>query len=1089
MPTSRFALLLIVFAGLVPTSPGVAAQAPETRFQPMGQSRTFQAEVITEVLQDRAGFLWIGTREGLYLHDGQRFRKFEYDLQNPAAISSNAIRAIHEDSRERLWIATISGGLNLLDRADWSFRNWRHGAPESGGPSHDGVFALADADDGRLWVGTQAGLDRFDPDSGRFERKPLGKGGEFVMSLHRDRKGRLWVGTLGHGLFRQQGEGFVAVVRGEHGADAPKDVFSIAEDAAGRVWVGARDGLYYVDPASGRLRAPSLAPAALADALLNVTELKRAPDGALWAGTFGVGLYRVDVAQGRIEAVPLGVAGSGGQHVDQGAIAFDRDGSLIVGTFGGGLLKTALDTLAVSTWGERRDDAPGLSTSDVYVLRPDGADGLWIGSFGGGVDHLSVASGVITPLALPVDKDLADRIGGVLDLLRSDDGMLWVATSQGMYRYRPSSDEFRHYPARDNVAGDRNPGYVYALLQDRAGRIWAGSGGAGLYRYRPQQDDFLVYRPVAGDPHSLSDDFVTALMEDRRGRLWVGTRSGGANLCLVGGERLDCEQLASGNDARSLSHYHVSAFLEAPDGSIWIGTTGGGLDRATLDAQGRIASVRRWSRADGLVDDNVVALAYAPDGALWISTRGGLSRLDKDLRGFENFTAGNGLPPGVFNPKAVAWLDGRLYWGSTRGVMAFDPLQRPQRRPPPQTLVTAISGLPPASRPDVPTWKLRQLEVPWRHPFSLELAVLGYDGGVNEYEYRLGASEPWIGLGDRGQLTLHALSPGRYELQVRGRRAGSAWTSAPSLQLHIVPPWWRQPWMLAAAIALLFALLLGGFLWRMRGLQRRNRELQRIQAQREQALEAARQSRDQLQEAFASLRRLTMRLEAAKEEERKHISRELHDEFGQALTAAKINLSLALGQADAIAAGERIGETIQMVDRMIAQVRALSLDLRPPLLDELGLAPALEGYLHAVSQRSGMPVEIALAPDLPAMDVEREIMVFRVVQEAVTNALRHAGACTIRVALDRTADGIRIEVRDDGRGFVMPQATVAGRVGNASGDGGPGATEPGFGLFGMRERVHDLGGRLTLRSAPGQGTVVSASVPIGQGDGDATRAG
>ncbi|NUS61481.1 MAG: histidine kinase, partial [Lysobacter sp.] len=173
-------------------------------------------------------------------------------------------------------------------------------------------------------------------------------------------------------------------------------------------------------------------------------------------------------------------------------------------------------------------------------------------------------------------------------------------------------------------------------------------------------------------------------------------------------------------------------------------------------------------------------------------------------------------------------------------------------------------------------------------------------------------------------------------------------------------------------------------------------------------------------------------------------------------------------------ADARIADTVQLVDGLIAQVRALSFDLRPPLLDEMGLAPALEGHLTAVAHRTGVPIRVAIAADLPALGIEREIMVFRIVQEAVTNALRHAGASLLEVSVASTPDGIAINVRDDGRGFDTTKARNNGG---------------GFGLFGMRERVHELGGGFFLDSAPGQGTHVSALIPIEQGEVHARVAG
>jgi signal transduction histidine kinase len=471
--------------------------------------------------------------------------------------------------------------------------------------------------------------------------------------------------------------------------------------------------------------------------------------------------------------------------------------------------------------------------------------------------------------------------------------------------------------------------------------------------------------------------------------------------------------------------------------------------------------VRTWTRSDGLVDDNVVALERAPDGAMWISTRVGLSRLDPQGR-FENYTVADGLPSAGFNPEAVTWHRNRLYWGSTRGVVSIDPTRWRKRGSASPVVFTAIEGLDQKAALPQPPWHLRELRVPWNRPFSIEFAVLSFDGGEPEYEYRLHDNEAWVSLGNRGQLTLHSLPAGTYQVSVRARQSGATWTTTAPLSIEIFPPWWRTPWVQELAITLAFVALALAFFWRLHALQRRNLELQELQAQKDPALSEARESRDRLESAFGSLRRLTMQLETAKEEERKHLARELHDEFGQALTAAKINLRLAATNPGTALAEERNAETIALVDRLIGQVRALSFDLRPPLLDELGLGPALNAYLYGVAQRCTQRVDVDLQT-LPSLGPMRDIAVFRIVQEAVTNCLRHAGDADIRVSLRPLDGGNEIEVRDHGAGFDA-EALLA-------------SAPRGLGLLGMRERVEELGGRWSLQSRPGQGTTIQAFIP------------
>ncbi len=1016
--------------------------------------------MITEVKRDRVGLLWIGTREGLYLHDGHRFRKFQHEPGQPSSMASNGVRSLHEDALGRLWVGTNSAGLSQVDRARWTFRHFRHDSADPGSLSHDSVLALADAEDGRLWVGTQSGLDLFSPDTGRATRTPLvpGGGAEHIESLHRDSAGTLWVGTRGQGLFRRRaGERGFTHVPLEAGSPGARHVVSLAEDGAGGTWVGTRDGLHRLLPGAPAVRRAVLSPPEVAAAISDVTALEPDGQGRLWVGTFGAGLFRVDTATGMVRAADL-VPGAPGRarRIDQGALELDGRGGLFIGTFGEGLFHTSLRPSAFQAFRAAEPGrGSGLSSEDVWAVLPDGEGQLLVGSFGGGVDRLTVETGQVEPLRLTVPSGAS--LTDVVSLLRTRDGALWVGLMQGVYRQESSTGRSRLY--RELGGGPRAaPDTVSALLEDSRGRLWLGTGGNGLHLYRPGTDDFLAFQHAPANPRSLSDDSILVLMEDHGGRLWVGTRSGGLNVCAAQGDTLDCERQLSG-PGPGLGRSPITSLLEDSSGAVWVGTAGDGLHRLRLDAAGKPEHLSVWTRGEGLIDEHVMALARAPDGAIWVATRGGLSRHDVVSGHFENYSVNDGLPTAAFNVKAATQLGGRLYWGTAKGVVALDPSVRPERGPPPPLIVTAIEGLEPEARPTRPVWELSELEVPWHQPFSLEFAVLDYERTDAEYAYRLSADGAWRPLGGRSQLTFHTLPPGEHLLQLRGRGPGLEWSETRSLTLFVLPPLWQRNDVRFGALGLAVLILVSGLVWRTRFLERRNEELRRLQAEREQALEEARSSRDHM-------RRLTMRLEAAKEEERKHLARELHDEFGQALTAVKLNVGLVAATARLTGPlAARLPDAIALVERLITQVRALSVDLRPPQLDELGLAEALESYLRAAARRGGVDIVFTAAAPLPSLGVERDIVIFRVIQEAVTNALRHAEARRIDVRLESTRTAIRLQVRDDGKGFSADSVLASG-------------TSRSFGLFGMGERVRDMGGRLEVKSQPGEGTCVQAEVPL-----------
>jgi two-component system sensor histidine kinase UhpB len=223
---------------------------------------------------------------------------------------------------------------------------------------------------------------------------------------------------------------------------------------------------------------------------------------------------------------------------------------------------------------------------------------------------------------------------------------------------------------------------------------------------------------------------------------------------------------------------------------------------------------------------------------------------------------------------------------------------------------------------------------------------------------------------------------------------------------------------------------------------------------------------DEVKTSRESLAELSRRLLRAEEAERRRIAGELHDEIGQALTALRLNLQAMARNLGAPTTTGRLDESIALVEHTIEQVRGLSLDLRPALLDDLGLVPALRSYVAGLARRSNIEAlfDADEQIDRPCPDVETAC--YRIAQEALTNVARHAGAKTVRVELVRVGRAIRLIVADDGVGFDVPSATQRA-VGGAS-----------LGLLGMRERASLLGGQLEIASEPGRGTEVRATFPL-----------
>jgi PAS domain S-box-containing protein len=223
---------------------------------------------------------------------------------------------------------------------------------------------------------------------------------------------------------------------------------------------------------------------------------------------------------------------------------------------------------------------------------------------------------------------------------------------------------------------------------------------------------------------------------------------------------------------------------------------------------------------------------------------------------------------------------------------------------------------------------------------------------------------------------------------------------------------------------------------------------------------------DQVRVARERLQLLSHQLVDAQEAERRHIARELHDEIGQTLTAVKINLQAMQRSVDASALASRLEESMGIVEQAIQQVRKLSLDLRPSLLDDLGLVATLRWYLDRQTKWAGFTPQFTAVPPEMRLPSNLETVCFRVVQEALTNVMRHAQAQLVRVELQQYETELQLLILDDGVGFEV-EVTLE-RV----------AQGTGLGLLGMQERVALLGGRIEIDSAPGRGTQIRVYLPL-----------
>jgi ligand-binding sensor domain-containing protein len=774
------------------------------------------------ILQDAAGFIWIGTEGGLNRYDGQRIVAYKRDVRNPNSLSHNIIRALCLGRDGILWLGTESGGLNRFEPRSERFAHYRHQPGGSGSLSHDMVQALCLDKAGILWAGTdEGGLNRLDPKTGAFRilrhdpARPESLPHDSVTAICEDSRGFLWVGTLG-GLGRlDRRTGRFTVYRHDPADPASlvnDRVQSLCEGRPGELWVGTEAGLSRFDSSRGRFEtcaAPHVAPGHVPFHLVRALLRDRA--GRIWIGTWD-GLFRYDPATGLLTSFRLFTSEahpSAGEEIL--SLFEDRSGVVWIGTSFGGALRVnpVRELFRHHEPGPEPDGSYKQSMISALAASRDGT--VWLGSAGESRLHRLDPGGAVVSVPLPAQGGDLFRFPLYAILpSRIRPEILWLGTAGGgllrFDRGRATASSFGPDPSHPGALSGE---YVWAIHESADETLWVGTVGGGLSRWLPGRREFRRYQHDPADPGSLSNDNVLCIYEapSSPGLLWIGTAGGGLNRFDPAAGRFQ-RFGTDPADPRSLSDNSVAAILEAPGqpGILWLGT-GDGLDR--FDS--RTGRCRRYGRRDGLADNAVAGILPDTLGRLWISTLRGLSCFDPKTERFLNYDAADGLRSGEYNRAACCRApDGALYFGGIRGVTSFRPESiAPNAAAPPVALtVFEVFGRSVGTPGEIPAMKSATL--PHDQNFlSFEFAALDFRApGRNQYACRLeGLDRGWVACGTRGFARYPGLEPGRYTLRVRAANNDGVWNrTGLALPITITPPFWRTGWFTGLALVV-FALV------------------------------------------------------------------------------------------------------------------------------------------------------------------------------------------------------------------------------------------------------------------------------------------
>ncbi len=815
------------------------SQPQDIKFTHLGTGAGLSANNVTCILRDKEGFMWFGTRDGLNRYDGYDFRVYKNIPEDSQSLSSNFVTSIIEDRAGDLWIGTWGGGLNRFDKARRRFIRY-------GNIVHsDFINTLLEDDLGRIWVGSNDhGAWVYDSKTGKvllLTSRAGGQGGlsdNDVLTMLEDHEHHIWLGTSHGGLDRYdpQTQIFERYLhrQGDTNSLTANTVTKILEDHAHRLWVGTRDGgLDLFDPLHAAFRHFKNDPHNPNSLVRNVV-LALADDdqGNLWVGTENGGISILDRGLKEFRTCAH-------DDVDQASLNNnsiytlyrDLQDNMWVGTADGGV--NLFNKSANSFIHYKHTSSPeSLGNNNVLDILGD-KDNLWIGTDGGGLDQLDRHTGKFTHFVSGAASGKSISGNYVLSLCKDAADNLWAGTwGNGITVINKNGKvihQYKHDDADSNSLGGNN---VYAVTDDGEGTVWVATYGDGLNQFNTKTGGFHHYKHVASDPNSPGSDRLNTLLSDSNGILWIGTYDGGL-------DRLDeytgiFRHFVHEGGKNSLSNNTINYIYADSRHNFWICTADGLnlLDRKT-------GQFKVYGTRDGLPSSVIFGILEDNNGRLWVSTNNGLSRFDPNTGQIRNFSAADGLQSNQFKPHACyKGPSGVLYFGGVNGFNTIYPDSIRDYPFDPPLLITDFFIF----NKQAPIGD--SITIPYKSSvISLEFASLNYTVTEKKhYAYRLVGFDPgWNDVGTKRTATYTNLDPGRYTFEVRGWDNNGNWSPVQaSLQLTVLPPFWRTWWFRIIVATGILAIIVAIFRLRLNAIKKRQKNLEKEVDHRTQELALSR---------------------------------------------------------------------------------------------------------------------------------------------------------------------------------------------------------------------------------------------------------
>lgn len=1017
------------------------------RFVKIGIEQGLSQSTIYSILQDKRGYLWFGTANGLNRYDGYEFVVYTNNPDDSSSISDNEITSLYEDAEGYLWIGTAKGILNKFDPNTETFTHFDIANTSDWYLTEDEVFfnypltftrnqnssitTIAQDQNGYLWIGTWGkGLLKFNPETNQkkyfyyFQNKPNSLSSNKIVKICVDAQNNVWIGTFGGGLNRIDGsETTKATILSRN---TSKKLFeklgdritSITTDQNGNLIIGDYGKGISIINASTKYLQPSKWQ--ISKLNLNIQTKENFPNimavckdkqNDLWIGTYGNGLIKYNRRKKTFQQFTNSDDPNSISENEIQSIYVDNSGIVWIGTqLGSGVNKLEPDKNKFKTFPVSSGDGKSLNDNIVWSIYEDNENSLWIGTYRGGLNKLDNKNGNFK--YFKKDKIWDNHVRAITEDYNNN---LWIGTfSNGVTFYDRRKDKFRNFRMGES-SRDLKSNQIQSFLIENDSTLYIGTFGGGLSQlslkefYKTGVPKFRTYTHNPSDLFSISDDRVYCMMIDSKGNFWIGTDGSGLNL-FNRDEKIFTSFNSGKNFKGNISDTRIMNIAEAKDGKLLIGTFGSGLDLFDPGTE-MFTSINKMN---GMNCSDVYCVFDDNFSGYWLSTNNGIYKLDYSLQSFVRYDLSDGLQSLEFNGGAYFKSDdGRIYFGGINGINFFNPKDINSDKFVAPVVITKIKLF----DKEIKGEKKKLVFTREQNYFSFEFASLDFkNSGKNKYKYMLeGLDKTWSYTDAENRKVYYTnLNPGDYKFIVNGTNNDGIWSpKSASVNITILAPFWMQWWFISLLI-----LLVGGLI------------------------------------TFYINQRI--RYLIAMDKLKTNLSADLHDNVGAGLTEISILSELAATEIPNTNASKNLAKISELSRQLVESMSDIVWVVNPNRASLYDLIVRLKDSYAELLGEMGINLHSSDLEKLTDIKLSMEIRqnLYLILKESINNSIKHSESKNINLTINENGKSMIIEVKDDGKGFDINNVNY------------------GNGLINMRERAKKIGWEISILSQLEIGTKV-----------------